>query len=319
MAAVVPLDLSRAPHRIGTVAHSQRPIYALLLRLCSAFFISTLFMLVKRAGLSGIALPEIMFWRQAIPAMVIAGWLGARGELGRLRTARLGNHAGRAITGMIGMLCNFAASVLLPLPEGTVLGFTTPLFAVMIAAAVLRDPVGPWRWGAVLLGFLGVVVIAHPTGATIAPIGAAAALGAGLMVAIISFQIKDLARTDEPIRVVFYFALFGALLTAPLLPFVMHGHAVQQWGLLAAIGLSGLAGQLLLTASLRHGAVASVVIMDYSALIWAVFYGWLVWHDRPGPAIFLGAPLIIVAGSIIAWRETVLARRISPVAALEGD
>jgi drug/metabolite transporter (DMT)-like permease len=301
------------------VPHPERPIFALLLRLCSAAFISTLFMLVKLAGNAGIALPEIMFWRQAIPAMCIVGWLASRGQLARLRTARIGSHAGRATTGMVGMLCNFAASVYLPLPEGTVLGFTTPLFAVIIAAAVLRQPVGAWRWGAVLLGFLGVVVIAQPSGAPIPPIGAAAALGAGLMVAIISFQIKDLSRTDEPISVVFYFALFGALLMAPLLPFTMHAHGPGQWLLLLAIGLAGLFAQLLLTASLRLGAVASVVIMDYTALMWAVFYGWLVWGDAPGSAVLFGAPAIIAAGSIITWRETVRARAISPVTALEGD
>ena len=169
------------------------------------------------------------------------------------------------------------------------------------------------------LGFIGVIVIAQPSGAPISPIGAAAALSAGLMVAIISFQIKDLARTDEPIRVVFYFALFGALFMAPLLPFVMHGHSLHQWLLLLAIGIAGLLAQLLLTTSLRHGAVASVVIMDYTALIWAVIYGGLVWGDVPGAAVLLGAPAIIAAGAIITWRETKLARPITPVTSLEGD
>jgi drug/metabolite transporter (DMT)-like permease len=99
----------------------------------------------------------------------------------------------------------------------------------------------------------------------------------------------------------------------------MHHHSAQQWLLLLAIGATGLAAQLLLTVSLRHGVVASVVIMDYTSLIWAVFYGWLVWGDAPGLAVLLGAPAIIAAGSIIVLREARLARSISPVTALEGD
>jgi drug/metabolite transporter (DMT)-like permease len=118
---------------------------------------------------------------------------------------------------------------------------------------------------------------------------------------------------------VFYFAAFGALFMAPLLPFVMHAHSLYQWLLLLAIGFSGLCGQLLLTTSLRHGAVASVVIMDYTALIWAVVYSGLVWGDSIGRAVMLGAPAIIAAGAIIAWRETRLSRPITPVTALEGD
>jgi drug/metabolite transporter (DMT)-like permease len=301
------------------VPRSERPIYALALRLLSAVFISTLFLLVKLVGESGIALPEIMFWRQAIPALAIAGWLASHGQLARLRTERIWSHAGRATTGMCGMLCNFAASVLLSLPEGTVLGFTTPLFAVLIMGLLLRQPVGPWRWGAVVLGFVGVLLIAQPSGEPMSPWGVAAGLGAGLLVAIISFQIKDLSRTDEPIRVVFYFALFGASFMAPLLPFVMHGHTPTQWLLLAGCGVTGLFGQLLLTASLRLGNVASVVIMDYTQLIWAVLFGWLVWADFPPAATWLGAPAIIGAGAIIAWRESRRALPVTPVSALEAD
>ncbi|MFT4027971.1 MAG: EamA family transporter, partial [Novosphingobium sp.] len=134
----------------------QRPFLALGLRLVSALLFSTLLMLVKWAGESGIALPEIMFWRQAVSVPLFLGWLGMTGGLHRLRSQRKLIHARRAAMGMTNMIFNFGATILLPLAEATVLGFTSPIFAVIIAALFLREHIGPYRWAAVALGFVGV-------------------------------------------------------------------------------------------------------------------------------------------------------------------
>jgi len=301
------------------VQHVERPLLALAFRLAGIALISTMFMLVKYLGQSGIALPELMFWRQAVSVPMLIGWVLLAGGIGRLRTRRLGTHAGRATVGMFGMLCGFAASILLPLAEAMTLGFTTPLFAVILTALVLREHVGPWRWTAVLLGFAGVLVIAQPGHAPISLVGTAAGLGSGLMVAVVAFQIRDLGRTEEPVSIVFYFALFGALMTAPFLPFTMTAHSGWQWLLLISAGVIGTLGQLLLTAALRHGAVASVIVMDYSSLVWATLYGWLIWDHLPPLATWIGAPAIIAAGLTVAWRERKLAKTITPPTAIEVD
>ena len=282
---------------------------------------ATLLMLVKLAGESGVALPEIMFWRQAVTVPLILGWLWWTSGLHRLRTQRIGSHARRAGVGMFNMIFNFGAAILLPLAESTTLGFTTPLFAVVLAALVLREHVGPWRWAAVALGFAGVVVIAQPGGGhePISMMGAAAGLIAAFFIAVINYQIRDLGRTEEPISIVFYFAAFGAPMAALALPFVMTAHSAQQWLLLIGIGTIGTFAQVLLAASLRYGAVASVIVMDYTALIWATLYGWLIWDRIPPVATWFGAPLIVAAGLLIAWREHRLARRPSPASPIELD
>ena len=209
---------------------------------------------------------------------------------------------------MTNMVLTFGAVILLPLAESTALGFSTPLFAVVLAALFWREHVGPWRWTAVALGFAGVLVIARPGGEGIAPLGATLALSAALLIALINFQIRDLGRTEEPITTSFYFAAFGAPLAALALPFYMTPHSAGQWLLLTGIGVTGTLFQLLLTASLRYGAVASVIVMDYTALVWATGYGWLVWDRLPSFSTWLGAPLIIAAGLVIAWREHRLGR-----------
>lgn len=279
--------------------------------------LSTMFMLVKLAGQSGVSLPELVFWRQAMSVPMILAWLGATGQLGLLATRRMSSHAVRATTGTAGLCCNVGAATLLPLPVATTLGFTTPLFAVIITALVLRETVGRWRWTAVVLGFVGVLILTRPSGAHVPALGVAAGLGAGVIVAIVSFQIRDLARTEAPIACVFWFAFYGALLAASVLPLYAHAHGLREWLLLAAIGLSGTFAQLLITAALRFGKVATVVVMDYTALIWASLYGWVIWDALPGVAIWLGAPLIVSAGLIITWREHYLSQRISPTSALD--
>ncbi len=182
---------------------------------------------------------------------------------------------------------------------------------MIIAALVLREHVGVWRWSAVAMGFAGVIIIAQPGGAPIPLLGASAALAWALATAIVSFLIRGMASTEEPIRIVFYFSLFGTAMVAPFLPFYMSAHDSRQWLLLGGIGVCGMLGQLCVTSALRLGAIASVVVMDYTSLIWATAYGWLVWGYLPTTATWLGAPLIVAAGIVIAWREHWLAREIS--------
>lgn len=287
----------------------QRPILALGLRLLAVMVLSTLVMLVKFTAETGVAFAEILFWRQVPAIFLIFGWLALRGQVHRLKTGRLPIHARRAMIGMVGMFFTFGAPILLPLAEATTLGFTTPIFAVILSMLLLREKVGPWRWTAVGLGFAGVIVITQPGSSHLPAFGASVGLGAGLIVAVISIQVRDLARTDEPLSIVFWFAALSAPVLALGLPFVMTQHTGWQWFMLLLGGTLGCVGQLLLTASLRFGQVASVVVMDYSALVWATLYGWLIWDHLPPAATWMGAPLIIAAGFVITWREHNLNQR----------
>jgi len=291
----------------------------LFLRACAMLLLSTMFMLVKLAGDSGMAPPEVMFWRQAITVPVLLVGLAATGNLALLRTNRMGSHARRAVTGTFGLLCNVSAAMLLPLAEATTLGFTTPLFAVLITALVLRHHVGRWRWTAVVLGFAGVLIVAQPGHVPVSMLGVAAGLGAGLIVAAVSFQIRDLSRTEAPVTCVFWFGAYGALFAGMLMPIYATSHSAWQWLLLIGIGLSGTGAQLLITFALRHAAVATVIVMDYTALVWSTLYGWLIWGNLPLQVTWFGVPLIVAAGMIITWREHRMARAIPPASSLEED
>lgn len=287
----------------------DRPMLALALRLLATVLFSIMLLLVKLTGERGIALPETLFWRQALPALAIFGWLVSRGELHRLRTKRPWIHARRALIGGTGMFLTLGVVRILPLAEATVLGFTAPMFAVILSALMLKEKVGPWRWTAVVMGLLGVLIIAGPDTGNLPLLGVAVGIGAAFMVALVTVQVRDLGRTEEPLTVVFYFSAFSAPVLGLFLFQTGASHDVIGWLMLGGIGLTGLFAQIAMTASLRYGSVASVIVVDYIQLAWATFWGWLVFSHLPPASTWIGAPVIIGASLLIAWREHVLGKR----------
>lgn len=292
----------------GSVAR-PRPLLALAIRLVTAGTLATMAMLVKLAGERGAHLAELVFWRQAITLLCVVGLLAALGKLASVKTKRIGAHARRAIYGITGMFFVYGAVILLPLPEATTISFTAPFFAVMISVLMFGEKVGMYRWGAVILGFAGVIVITQPGSGTIDPFGAAIGLVAAFMVALISFQIQDLNKTEAPWSIVFWFVLITTPLSALALPFVYQPHDQETWMIIIAMSLCGALAQILLTTSLRFGSAAVILLMDYTSLLWATWYGWSIFDQAPGKGLWIGAPLIVGAGVLIAWRERQLARR----------
>jgi len=287
---------------------AHRPLLALLIRLGAIGALATMSALIKLASERGVHLFEIMFWRQFLTIPMVLAWVMATSGLSALATRRPGTHFRRGLYGTVGMVLNFGGVILLPLAEATTINFTVPIWAVLLSILLLKEKVGVWRWSAVAIGFAGILVIAQPGGGHFPLYGALVALGGAFMIALNSIQIADLGRTDKPLTIVFYFALFTTPLAALALPFVMTAHDTGDWLLLLAIGLAGALGQLLLTAALRFGKVASVIVMDYSSLFWATLYGWLLFGMLPPATTWLGAPLIVIAGLVIAWREHRLTR-----------
>ena len=294
----------------GSIAR-PRPLLALGVRLLAALALATMAMLVKLAGERGAHLIELIFWRQLLTTALIGAGLALTGRLALLKTTRLPAHARRAASGLLGMLFTYGAVLLLPLAEATTLGFTAPIFAVLLAIVMFGERIGRYRWAAVAMGFVGVIVVMQPgsgdhAGVTLA--GVAVGLVAPFMVALISFQIQDLNKTENPWSIVFWFSALSAPVAALAMPFVMAAHDGTTWAIIMTMALVGVAAQMLLTTSLRFGSAAVILLMDYTALLWASFYGFYVF-DRAAPAsLWLGAPLIIAAGLLIAWRERQLAR-----------
>jgi drug/metabolite transporter (DMT)-like permease len=201
------------------------------------------------------------------------------------------------------MACMFLTVMLLPLAEATTLQFTVPIFATILGAVVLREPTGWHRWGAVIVGFGGVLIVAQPGSGHIPLIGAVTGLSAAMLSATVSILLRHIGKTERATTTVFYFSLLSMVPLAPLFAMTAQPHDTWTWMLLILIGLAGGIGQIAMTSSLTLAPVAVVVPMDYSGLIWATLYGYLLFGALPTPMTWVGAPIIVASGLYIVWRE----------------
>jgi drug/metabolite transporter (DMT)-like permease len=281
----------------------DRLIPAITFRLLSVVAFATMGALIKLAEARGAKLVELLFFRQAmaIPVVVITVIVGP--GIATLKTGRLPAHLLRTAIGLSSMACMFLTILLLPLAEATTLQFTVPIFATILGAAVLREPTGWHRWGAVLAGFVGVLIVAQPGSGHIPLIGAITGLSAALLSATVSILLRHIGKTERATTTVFYFSLLSMVPLTPLFLIAVAPHDTQTWMLLVLIGLAGGIGQIAMTSSLSLAPVAVVVPMDYSGLIWATLYGYLLFGALPTHMTWVGAPIIIASGLYIVWRE----------------
>lgn len=293
----------------------ERRLYAIGLRITATLCLASMSTLVKLTGMHGVSLPEAMFYRQlfALPLVVAVIALGP--GLPTIRTERFGAHLSRTIFGLVGMSATFGAVLLLPLAEATTIGFTVPIFATILSVLLLKEVAGIHRWGAVLLGFIGVLVVIQPGNSHIPLTGALVALSSAFMISFISVLLRQIGKTESALTTVFWFSLLSVPPLGLFLPFVGHRHDPATWALLFAMGTLGGIGQIALTASLRWAPVSVVVPFDYVNLLWATLFGWLIFDMLPGESTWWGAPLIIASGLYIVWREHRRKREVTETAA----
>jgi drug/metabolite transporter (DMT)-like permease len=209
----------------------------------------------------------------------------------------------RAVIGAVSLTTTFAAYSLMPMAETTVLLFTSSLFIPVLGVIFLHERVGPYRWGAVAVGFIGVVVMTGPAG-HLSVLGVSVALFAALMHATLQVILRYLGKYERPETVTFYFLVTGTLVTALPLPFVAVTPAMAEVPLLFGVGLSGAAAQWLLSIAFRNAPAAIVTVFNYSSIVWATLFGWMIWNEWPLPAVLTGAAIVIASNALVIWRES---------------
>lgn len=289
------------------------------LRLVSALSLALMFAGVKWVGARGANIPETLFYRQVGSVVCAAAWAGFGAGLASLRTKRFAAHAVRMAIGVVAMGLNFLVMTLLPLAEATAIGFSVPIFATVLAAMILREQVGRWRWTAVVAGFVGVLVIIQPGSGHVSAYGALAAIGAAVSTACATIAIRHLGATEAVATTVFWFGLTSLVPLGLLMPVAAHTHDAATFAAIAGLGLAGGIAQLALTGALRFAPVSLVMPMDYSSLLWASLLGWLIFGQLPTAWTLLGAPIVILAGLFIVHREQRLRRRANALAAVAEE
>lgn len=293
----------------------QGTSYGMALRAASALSFSLMYALMKWAAtLEPVSAGEMVFYRSLFGLPVVLMWvLSAKGGLASLSTRRPMVHVWRCALGVTGILLIFQGLRLLPLADATTIGFTAPIFATLLSILFLKEKVGRHRWTAVVLGFLGVLVMVRPGAAGAPPLaGLLFALGGAFVAAAVTVTLRQLGKTESATAIVFWFFVACATVGGVLTLIDGHSHSWAVLAILAAGGLAGGLAQLLMTTSLQHAPVSALAPLDYLQMVGAVVLGWLLLSDAPTLATLAGAALIAGSGLYTAWRERVLRREITP-------
>lgn len=287
----------------------------------SVFLFSMMNVLIK-IGAERYPVPEVTFFRNAFALIPVAAAVTIQGGWGAgLRTDRPWGHVWRSIIGLSSMSLMFWSFHLMPLGDAVALNFSAPLFLTALSVPLLGEKVGIHRWSAVLVGFVGVLIIVQPSGEMLMHLGALVGLSAAFAQSFAMIAIRQLSKTEPPNTIVFYFTLITTILTGLAMPFVwVTPDNLWDFSILVGTGLLGGGAQLLLTRAYSLAPAAVVAPFNYASLLWAVLFGWMLWNEVPSVHMAVGASVVAASGLYILHRETRRRRPVtSPAPSGAGD
>jgi drug/metabolite transporter (DMT)-like permease len=252
---------------------------------------------------AGYPITEVVFLRNlfAIPPIAAMVWYG--GGLPSLRTRRLPGLALCAAFGLGASFSFFTGLRYMPLAEAISIAFAAPLFVTALSVPILKERVGPRRWAAVIVGFLGVLIITRP-GGDVLRIEALLILAAALSYALFLLVTRHLARSESTSALIFYTNGISLGVAALLLPFGWRTPTGEDLIIFMAMGLVGGCGSYFIAVAYRNAPAAVLAPFDYSTLIVGTALGWLIWRELPDAFVWLGAAIVIACGLYIIHRET---------------
>jgi drug/metabolite transporter (DMT)-like permease len=272
---------------------------AVVYMLASAFAFSVMSMLVKVASAdAGLPTGEIVLARGVVT--LVASYVMVR----RARLPLWGeNRRGLAFRGLLGFggLSFYYLSIAhLPLADATTIQNTTPILTTLLAWWLLHEDIGWSTAVALICGIAGVGLVAHPSGAGLSPTGVGFALGAAACSAFAYVTVRQLARTEHPLIIVWYFPLIATPLVVPWAIATWQTPRPLEWLLLIAIGLATQAGQVLMTMALAIERAGRVTSIGYAQVAFAMGWQWLIFAAPPTAWTLAGAALIVLGTTLIA-------------------
>lgn len=255
----------------------------------------------------GYATWQIIFFRALFALIPIAVVLMRGAGLRGLRTDRIASHILRACVGIVAIYCFFRSFAAMPLADVYAISFAAPLIITALSVPLLREPVGWRRWAAVLVGFVGVLIMLRPgTGVVGGP--ALLCLLGTVFYALTMIFVRVLSRTETNAAIVFYYMATLTIVSGlAMLPDWRTPGALDM-AVLAGTGIIGGVAQLALTQAFRLAPPSLLAPFEYTGMIWAVVFGFAFFGEVPDAAIGVGVAIVIASGLYIIHREAVVAR-----------
>ena len=279
---------------------------AALLMLGSTVFFGLMAVSIKLAS-ETLHTFEIAFFRNFFGVIAALPLLLRHGP-GLLKTTQLPRYFIRCLIGVVSMFCSFWAIGHLPLAQAVSLSYSTPLFVTIAAVWFLHEQVRARRWAAVVLGFIGVLVIVRPGSASFTA-GSLVALSGAVLSGIVAIQIKQLSATEPADRIVLWTTMLWVPMSLGPALFVWQWPHGITWLWVAAAGGLGTGGHMLWTRALKLGDVSALTPISFMQLPLVAVFGFVLFGEALDRWTVIGAGVIFAANAYIAHREARLASR----------
>ncbi len=244
---------------------------------------------------------QILFLRNLIAMGLLSTGAALAGRPIKLKTSNVKLMVVRSLAGVVGWYCFFAGLKYLPLATVMALFFSFPIFLTALSVPLLGDTVGPRRWAAVLVGFVGVLLITRPGAALEWPM--LYVLGASLSWAMVAILTRKLGKTESTSTMVFYaLAAFVVIMAVPIYWF-WETPSFNDLALVSLAALVGVSAQMCLIRAYSIAEPSVIGPMEYTGLVWAVLFGYVIWGDVPGVFTLAGGLIIAASGLYIIHRE----------------
>jgi len=293
----------------------QHSVQAILLMLGAVFFMSTMDVAFKLL-VEHYSSFQVVFFRSAVSLPFLVTWI-ALTDVSRFKTSYPGGHLLRGALGIVMLFAVGECFRELQLADAYTLFFAAPLIITLLSGPILKEPAGPARGAAALVGFAGVIIALQPSGDAWISYGALMGLVGTLAYAFSTLLLRRLGSRDGTITIAFWFIAVVCAGSAVLALPKWRAVAPEHWPLILLLGTAGVFGQVLLTAAFRRASAAVVAPFDYTHMLWAVVYGLAFWGYLPGWRVWVGAAIIVGSGLFILLREHSARRR--QLRAAEGD
>lgn len=270
-----------------------KPLYGMLLMILAMIVFSGVNLFVKDVA-ERYGVVQIVFFRCAfmMPPVIFAL---LRSKTRTFKSFQMKRHVMCGTIGFVGLFCLYYSLRTLPLAEVTTLCFTSIFFVTLLAALYLKEPVNFNQWFAVLAGFIGILIIAQPSGA-LPFYGIMTALCFSVIDAFIMINARILTRNDSSYLIVFYFSLFSSLSALFFLPFEWVTPTAPDFIKLMTLGIAGGIGQILITKAYEKAPAAFVAPMIYTAILWSILFGLVFYGEVPNLRLLIGCSMIVLSG-----------------------
>jgi len=280
--------------------HLPDNLKGIVFLMLASFVFALMALLIKLLG-QHLHITQILLVRQIGMVIMVAPAM-LRNFPAALRSERPGLQLMRICCALVAMLCGFTAIIHMPLAEATAIFFAKSFFVTIFAVFFLAEFVGVYRWGAVLVGFAGVLIMLQPGTDNFSIYGILSLVGAAGAAGVM-ILLRLLSRSDSAVTIMTYGSFgVGLVMLVPGIYFWQPPTA-SEWFLLAAVGVVSYFGQKCNIFAYKHGEASLLASLDYVRLLWATLFGFLVFDQFPGLSTWFGAAIVITAAIFTIYRE----------------